>query len=321
VAYGSAESKKNYFVSIDGKYFGEASGSVYYGPKEDNIVKDLETARDFLQDNVGMTEDDIDRTDLNPVSKSAIIPALIHKASGERNIYPWEVMGLEAPGKVRTSFTVSIDEPEAMLHEIGQCPYPIVKIKMGFDEDEALIPPLEKVSGKIFRIDANGGWTPEKAERMLFRLSRLNVDMIEQPTKPDHIRDWKYLKGSSKACLIVDESMNTIDDYFRYCDYVNGVNIKMAKCGGIVEAARIARQARKDRLKVMLGCMVESSVAISQAVYLASLADYFDLDGPLLLKNDIATGIKFNLELITVDEGIIGGPKILKEYLDETTPA
>ena len=116
--------------------------------------------------------------------------------------------------------------------------------------------------------------------------------------------------------LLIDEGLNTIDDYHRFCDHVDGVNIKMAKSGGAVPALRIALQARRDKLRVMLGCMVESSVALAQAVYMASVADYCDFDGPLLMENLIADGIDFNLDKISVDEDIIGGPRIKKEFLD-----
>ncbi|MFH2036956.1 MAG: enolase C-terminal domain-like protein, partial [Candidatus Zixiibacteriota bacterium] len=130
------------------------------------------------------------------------------------------------------------------------------------------------------------------------------------------ISDWKYLARNSKLRIIVDEGLNTIEDYFKYADFVDGVNIKMAKSGGLFDAVKIARRVRKDKLKILLGCMVESSIGIAPAVYMADLADYFDLDGPLLLQNDIGEHINFNLDEISVDDNIIGGPKIRNEFLD-----
>ncbi len=103
----------------------------------------------------------------------------------------------------------------------------------------------------------------------------------------------------------------------RVSDFVDGINIKMEKSGGILEAMRLATQAREDNKKVMLGCMVESSVGISQSIYLSSRADYYDLDGPLLLENDIANGIKYDRESIQVDREIIGGPKLKRDVVEK----
>jgi len=318
VSSGYAEKKKNYFVSIDKKYFGEAAGSVQYGPDDDNIHDDLVAGCRRLESIEWPTVADLrelSQSSLNDVSKSALIGAVLHCISGQSGRFPWQIVDLEPPGRIRTSFTVSIDDPLKMADAIRQSGYPIIKIKMGFDNDESLIPLLRDIPGRLFRVDANGGWDLEKAERMIFQLNRLEVDIIEQPTAVEYIREWPYLRGRSRILLFVDEGLDHLDDYYRFGDYIDGVNIKMAKSGGIIEAAGIARQAVNDRIRVMLGCMVESSVGISQAVYLSSLADYFDLDGPLLLSSDVATGVDVDDEYITVSEDIIGGPKLMKEYI------
>ncbi|UCD16370.1 MAG: hypothetical protein JSV44_07850, partial [Candidatus Zixiibacteriota bacterium] len=204
--------------------------------------------------------------------------------------------------------------PDTMSEQIAAAPYSILKIKMGFDGDEALLPVLKKFPGKVFRVDANGGWALEKAERMISDLARARVQLIEQPTPVEHIKEWPHLKGRAPVNVFVDEGLHTFEDYQRFMDYVDGINIKMAKSGGIIEAVRIARRARRDRCKVMLGCMVESSVAIAPAVYMSSLADYLDLDGPLLLEDDTATGITYIDDNIIIDDTIIGGPKLKDEY-------
>ncbi len=293
---------------------------MYYGPKEDEIKKDLEKGRDFFKSKSELSLDDLyelNSLEINRVSKAALVGATLHYLSYESNNYPWQLLDLDEPSEIRTSFTVSIDDPNQMYDEISHSPYPIIKIKMGFDGDEILLDELKKISGKSFRIDANGGWSPDKAEKMIFCAARQDINIIEQPTGVEHIRDWKYIKGRSDAHLILDEGLNTIDDYYQYCDDIDGINIKMAKAGGIVEAVKLARQAKKDEKKVMLGCMVESSISIASSVYISSLADLFDLDGPLLLKNDIADGINFDLDKITVNEDIIGGPRINEVYPDD----
>lgn len=320
VAYGSAESKTNYFISIENRSLGEASGSVHYGPKEDEIKKDLEIGRDFLESKNELSINDlydVNSLDINRVSKASLLGAVLHYLSYKNNVFPWQLLELEEPSVIRTSFTVSIDNPDQMYDEISQSPYPVIKIKMGFDGDEILFDKLGEISGKSFRIDANGGWSPDKAEKMIFYAARHDIKIIEQPTGADFVRDWKYIKGRSEVHLLLDEGLNTINDYFRYCDDIDGINIKMAKAGGIIEAIKLARQAGKDRKKVMLGCMLESSVSIASSVYISSLADLFDLDGPLLLKDDIAKGIKYSLDEISVDDDIIGGPKMKKALPDD----
>ena len=253
--------------------------------------------------------------DINSVSKTALLTAALHHLSHIRNEYPWTTISVDEPVNIRTSFTIGIDKPDTMLQEIKDSPYPIIKIKLGSPNDESLISSLAGINGKLFRIDANGGWTPEIAEKMIYLLSKLNIELIEQPTAVKHIDQWRYLKGKSRIPLLVDEGLDSYEDYLRLTDYVDGVNIKMSKSGGFIEAKKIALAARRDHREVMLGCMVESSIGIAPAVYLSSLADYFDLDGPLLLQDEIATGINFNVEKVTVSEDIIGGPKLIKKYM------
>lgn len=319
VSSASTVSKKNYFLSVDNKYFGEAARSIHYGPNEEQVIGDLERAIDFIssrpfESTVDLIE--LSRLDINSVSKAAVTTALLHYLSDKKQEYPWQLVGLDEPVDISTSFTVSINRLDLMLEEINGSPYPIIKIKMGFEDDLLLMSQLKNISGKLFRIDANGGWTVEKAEKMMYHAKQADIDIIEQPTEIEFIKEWKYLNKSSKISIFIDEGLNDFENYCRYIDFVDGVNIKMAKSGGIFEACKIARQAKRDNIKVMLGCMVESTIGIAPAVYMSSLADYFDLDGPLLLDKNIAGGLKFNVEQITVDEDIIGGPKLIKEYLN-----
>ncbi len=260
---------------------------------------------------------EINALNINPVTKAGVVTSVLHKVSGEKKQYPWQVLGVDPPDKIRTSYTVSIDDQDITLAHIKMSPYPIIKLKMGSDYDDDIVQAIKLSPNKVFRVDANGAWEPEKAERMVHELSRLNVEIIEQPTGVEYIEEWPQIKGRKKTCLMVDEGLLTTTDYERYCEFVDGVNIKMAKSGGVMEAIKIARRARKDGRKVMFGCMVESSVAVAQSVYLGFLGDYFDLDGPLLIKHDPADGLIYKNEAINVDENIIGGPKLKKEFIRE----
>ena len=306
------------FVSIDNKNFGEAAGSVFYGPDENQILADVITGEATLSSIERPTVADLfdlNSMSLNPVSKAGLMTALLHKISSDSNKFPWDIVKLPEPVKINSSITVCISDPATMIDEIKSSAYPIIKIKLGFDGDEEVVEGLKDITGKIFRIDVNGGWSVEKAEKMIHYLDKYGVELIEQPTPIEYISDWKHLKGSAKTLLFIDEGLNDLNDYYKVADFVDGVNVKMSKSGGIINAKDICRQVRKDKLKLMIGCMVESSIGISQAIYLSSMADYFDLDGPILLKNDISSDIEYNMEKISLNNNIIGGPRIEKEYI------
>ncbi len=205
-----------------------------------------------------------------------------------------------------------------MIKAINESPFPIIKVKMGNEEDVQLVDAFKAIKGKEIRVDANGGWSPAKAEEMIYFLARNGIKIIEQPTEPQYVKDWPHMKAkNTEVELILDEGLNTVEDFEQHFESVDGVNIKMEKCGGIIEGIQIAGRALEENKKVMLGCMVESSVGIAQSVYMSAMADYCDLDGPQLLENDIASGIMYQKELIEVDREIIGGPKLKRELVDK----
>lgn len=321
VSKGSATIKTNLLSVMNNRYNGEASGSVHAGPPIEAIEKDLKSGLEKLSviKNISLeTIEEVQTWNLNAPVRSAITAMLLHFLSGESKRYPWEILQLATPVGIKSSFTIAIAEPGQMLEAINSCDCPIVKIKMGSDDDIELLDGLSKIKNKEIRVDANGGWEPAQAEEMILHLSRQGVRVIEQPTDVKHIKDWKHIKGKNdKAELFVDEGVNTAKDYHEISEFVDGVNIKMEKCGGIPEGMKIARAARDEKKKIMLGCMVESSVGISQSVYMSSLADYFDLDGPKLLESDIAEGIRYDKESIEVDREIIGGPKLKRDVIEK----
>lgn len=321
VSKGSAEVKTNLLTILNNRYFGEASGSVHYGPTVEQMETDLQKGIGYLKAKNEITTHtlvEIAEFDISSVARSALMGMVLHYLSGESERYPWEVLGLQTPVGVKSSFTIGIDEPSEMLKSIKDSTYPIIKIKLGFDGDIKVIEGLKDIIGKEIRVDANGGWSLDKAEEMIYYLSKQNVRIIEQPTDRDNISEWKHLKGRSAAVeLFLDEGLSTLEDYQAVAEFVDGINIKMEKSGGILEAVRVADAARQDHRKVMLGCMVESSVGIAQSVYMSSLADYCDLDGPQLLEQDIASGILYHKEEIQVDREIIGGPKLKRDVVEK----
>ena len=318
---GEASIKTNLLAILNNRYSGEASGSVHYGPSVADIEADLKRGIEHLNtiETIDLdTLSHIGDLDLNSTARSALVSAVLNALSGESRRYPWEILSLGSPLGIKSSFTIAIDDPAEMEKALKECDYPIVKVKMGNEKDILLLDFLPKATDKTVRVDANGGWSCAKAEEMIFRLAAAGVTIIEQPTDIEFIAEWPHLKGKHKQVeLIVDEGLNSVEDYDQFAPYVDGVNIKMEKCGGIIEAMKIAAKAKCDGKKIMLGCMVESSVGIAQSVYMSSVADYFDLDGPLLIENDIAHGILYDRESIAVDREIIGGPKLKREILQK----
>ena len=321
VSKGEATVKTNLLAIINNRYNGEASGSVYYGPSIEDIENEINKGIELIKKDNSLsleTLENINQYDIHPTAKAALIAAVLNYLSGESKRYPWEILSLGTPVGIKSSMTISIDKPTDMIEAIKNSEYPIIKIKMGNEEDIMILDALDQIKGKEIRVDANGAWSCAKAEEMIFCLSNKGVKIIEQPTDTEFIEEWPHLKGKSEGVeLFIDEDLNNLDDYKKYNAFIDGINIKMEKSGGILESVKLAQQAHKDNKKVMLGCMVESSVGIAQSVYMSSQADYFDLDGPLLLEDDIARGIYYNKESISVDREIIGGPKLRRDVVEK----
>lgn len=318
---GETSVKTNLLTVLNNRYFGEASGSIHYGPTISEIETDIQVGIKKLKQERTITAETLELIGgfkINSIARSALIGMVLNYLSGESRRYPWEILSLGSPVGIKSSITIVIEKAADMIEAIRQSEYPIVKLKMGNEEDVLILDHLDRIKGKEIRVDANGAWSCAKAEEMIVQLSQKGVRIIEQPTSADYVGEWQNLKGKTEnVSLIMDEGLNNLEDYGRFADQIDGVNIKMEKCGGILEAIKIADQAQSDNKKVMLGCMVESSVGIAQSVYMSSKADYFDLDGPLLLENDIARGILYDRESIAVDREIIGGPKLNRDVLQK----
>jgi len=181
-------------------------------------------------------------------------------------------------------------------------PWPIYKIKLGTKNDLQIVKELRKHSNSIFRIDANCGWTVSETIKNSIELKKLGVEFIEQPLA---IEDWKgskFLLNNSHLPIIADESCVIESDIEKCFDHFHGVNIKLMKCGGLTPAKRMLKKAKLLGLTTMVGCMTESSVGISAIAHLAPILDYIDMDGALLLKNDIATGVTLENGTIVFSE-------------------
>lgn len=230
----------------------------------------------------------------NTAAKAAVDIAL-HDWIGKKLGAPWHrIWGLDPTKAPVTSFTIGIDTPEVVRQKTREAaPYKIIKVKLGRDPatDRALIGAIRDVTDRPITVDANQGW-PDRADalRMIEWLATRGVLFIEQPMPKENPDDTAWLRERSPLPLIADESVQRLPDVRRALGVFDGINIKLMKCTGLREAHQMITVARALGLKVMLGCMTETSCAISAAAQLSPLVDWADLDGALLIKNDVFLG-------------------------------
>lgn len=236
----------------------------------------------------------------------AAVDAALHDWIGKRYCIPtirW--LGLEGMPPPLTSFSIGIDKPDAIARKVHEAAaYPILKLKLGTHQDEAILAAVRREApNKVIRVDANGAWSVDEALAKLPVLARYGVEFIEQPIAPGDNAGLRRVKDAAICPIVADESCVRPADVPALAGGVDGVNIKLSKCGGIREGLRMLHAARACGLKVMLGCMIESSLGIAAAAQLAPLADWLDLDGHLLLANDPFEGIGGAAGRLTIGVG------------------
>ena len=211
--------------------------------------------------------------------------------------------GLDTNNSPVTDFTIGLDTIEIMIKKMKEKPWPVYKIKAGVAGDIEMVAALRKETDAVFRIDANAGWTVEQALQKIPKLQALGVEFIEQPLAKDDWAGMKILYEQSPLPLIADESCVNEADILQCIDHFHGINIKLTKCGGITPAKRMISKARELNMRVMIGCMNESSLGTAAIAQLSPLLDYVDMDGPLLLAEDIAKGVSFDNGTIVYRDG------------------
>ncbi len=193
-----------------------------------------------------------------------------------------------------TDYTIGLDTIDMMVAKMKEKPWPIYKIKLGSAEDLAIITSMRQHSNAIIRVDANSGWDLSTALQLLPQLVKQGVELVEQPLAKDNWNDMKTLYRESALPLFADESCVTENDVKKCAGCFHGINIKLTKCGGITPARRMITEARSLGLQVMVGSMNESTIGSAAIAHLLPFIDHVDMDGPLLLREDIATGISFD---------------------------
>lgn len=282
--------------------FGEATTNAYYGVTRERLVETIETARDTIESTT-LTDPTQLWDDLQPLLAEhpfaqCAIDQAAHDLWGKLAGKPvHELWGLKPVNLPVTNYTIGIDTVERMVAKMAEFPnWPVYKIKLGTSHDLEIVRQLRAATQATFRVDANCGWTAEEAIHNSRELKSLGVEFIEQPLPADRWQEMKRVRAESALPIIADESCIVESDVERCHGYFHGINIKLVKCGGLTPARRMIARARQLDLKVMVGCMTESTVGISAIAQLLPQLDYVDMDGALLLARDIAAGV-------TIDHG------------------
>jgi L-alanine-DL-glutamate epimerase-like enolase superfamily enzyme len=226
--------------------------------------------------------------------KAALDIALMDWVGQKLRIPLYSYFGLDPRDTPLTTFSIGIDTPEITKQKTREAAaYPILKVKVGLDTDEATIEAVRSVTDKPLRVDANEGWKDrEEAARKINWLEKQGVEFIEQPLPAERIEDTRWLRGRVHIPIIADEACQRASDIPRLKEAYDGVNIKLDKCGGMLEAYKMIQIAKALGMRTMLGCMISSSVSVTAAAHLSPLVEYADLDGNLLIANDPFRGVR-----------------------------
>ncbi|HCC71836.1 MAG TPA: dipeptide epimerase [Bacteroidales bacterium] len=304
ISRGSADYKEDVIVEYckDGiTGIGEASHMTGAGQNADRTIEELKKLIPIYQE-----ADPFEFYDL-PGKANEVIPGVSPvKAAIDIALFDWigkklgipihRYLGLNPEKHVNTSFSIGYDKPEILKKKVREAePYKILKVKLTNRNDEQIIKTIRSLTDKPVRVDINEGWTnKEEAIRKIEWLAGQGVNLVEQPMPVSMIEETKWLKERSTLPIIADEAVNTSKDIMSIAEAYDGINIKLMKSGGIMEAYRMAIIASAGKLDIMIGCMIASSVAITAAVQLQPLARWLDLDGSLLISNDPFRGALFN---------------------------
>ncbi|MCX7670588.1 MAG: dipeptide epimerase [Anaerolineae bacterium] len=303
LSYGVSETRRSYWIRLaDDEGRGEAANPPYYGITDEAMIADWEAAAARAEP---FPEDPADIPawigTAGPAPARCALDLALHDRIARRQGVPlYALLGLPTPQPLPTSFTIAIAEPDEMARlAIAAAHCPILKIKLGSDDDEGRLAAVRAARpDAILRVDANAGWTAAEAVARLRRLERYGLEMIEQPTARDDIAGMGYVQAHTDLPVVADESVQSLADVEALAAAgVRGINLKLQKVGGLGPGLRIARRARELGLRILLGCMIETSLGVTAMAHLAALADWLDLDAPLLIADDPFEGIRYGPDL------------------------
>ncbi|MBK8933898.1 MAG: dipeptide epimerase [Chloroflexi bacterium] len=303
ISYGVSETRQAFWLRLaNDEGWGEGTIPSYYGISDEAMTAVWRTAAHspipFPDDpaNIPAWVGD----DGPAPARCALDLALHDRIARQRGLPLYQLLDLPRPQPMPTSFTISLDEPEkmaAMARQMAHCP--IIKVKLGGQNDEACIAAIRAARPDArLRIDANAGWSAEEAVRHVAALEPYNLELIEQPTAKEDIEGMGYVQAHTQIPVVADESVQTLANVEALAAAgVQAINLKLMKVGGLAPGLHLLRRARQLGLRVMLGCMVETSLGTTAMAHLAGLAEWLDLDAPLLIANDPFVGVEYNESL------------------------
>jgi L-alanine-DL-glutamate epimerase-like enolase superfamily enzyme len=276
--------------------YGEATSNPYYNITVESMMQEIEAVRAKIE-MYDFTTPTVFHSFLisNGLSNFAIcaLDVAAHDLYGKLNNKTlYDLWGTNIQHYPTTNYTIGIAPIDKMVEKIKETPWPIYKIKLGTDDDVGIVKELRKHTDSLFRIDANCAWTATETIRNAPLLKDLGVEFLEQPLKADDWEGMELVMHQSVLPIIADESCIVETDVEKCALHYNGINIKLTKCGGLTPALRMIKKGKELGLKIMVGCMTESTVGISAIAQLLPQLDYVDMDGAMLLKEDIANGVQ-----------------------------
>ena len=312
IARGASDERRNLRVEIEdgGRVgLGEAAPILRYGEDRESAARAVDAMAPKLGDPRHYATAAAAAAVKGQRSAEAAVDMALHDLAAQRMGVPlYEMLGLDPSRTPVTSFTIGLDTPEVVIQKVKEAePYAVLKVKMGSDDDRAVLEAVRDTTDKPLRVDANEGWTLEGAEARLAWLAKLGVEFVEQPMPEHKLEEIRELRKRSPLPFYADESVHTAEDIPRLAGAFDGINIKLMKTGGLGEALRMIAVARAHGMKVMLGCMIESSIAITAAAHLSPLVDAADLDGSVLIAEDPYDGASIvNGKLVLPDRPGLG---------------
>ncbi len=290
--------------------WGEAAPSRFYGETADSVMTAMTRFAPVLEQAEGWSIDAIERElekvlRWNAAARCAISAALHDLAAKRLGVPLWKLWGLDGAATPLSSFTIGIapDDETLRARVRDAAAYPILKIKLGTPRDADIVRIVrEEAPHATLRVDANAAWTAKRALAMLEPLTRYGVDMLEQPLPPHDLDGLRFVRERSPIDVVADESCLVASDIPKLQGVVDGVNIKLAKCGSLREALRMIAVARAHGMRVMCGCMIESTLGIAAAAHFSPLLDDADLDGAALLADDPFVGPSIPAGRVMLDD-------------------
>ncbi|MBR5100834.1 MAG: dipeptide epimerase [Bacteroidales bacterium] len=289
--------------------YGEASMPPYLGQTVESVCTFLEKvdlgrfADPFQLEDILAYVDSLSPGD---TAAKAAVDIALHDLVGKLLGQPWwRLWGLDAAKAPDTTFTIGIDTPEVVREKTRECAdrFNILKVKVGLDNDEQMIRTIREITQLPIAVDANQGWTDrQKALDEIFWLKEQGVVMVEQPMPRERLDDNAWITERSPLPIFADEAIQRLADIPGIKGAYTGINIKLMKCTGMREAWKMATYARAEGMRVMLGCMTETSCAVTAAAHLSPVADFADLDGNLLISNDRFRGMTVEAGRITLPD-------------------